>query len=274
MTSVLHRRTVSVFQGHDVPPKRARIYHALNRANARLAIFDSDDDYAAFERVLHQAVARFGTRLLAYCPLPGGYHLLLWPREDGDLSTSMRWPTMTHTQRAGLPVTERPAPDICIGASTSRTRCSRGRAFSHSVRLGRTDALRANLVEHRGQWKWGSPSARRAKDRAKRPTLMPWPIERPHDWTARVNRPFGPKKHGGDASQHAARSTVRIGAVAGRGSGQARSQGRLLRPRGRPRKQPNNGSRPVFCPISRQFPIDSSHFHRVRSASFVFPLFP
>ena len=33
-------------------------YHALNRAVARLAIFDGDDDYAAFERVLAQAVAR------------------------------------------------------------------------------------------------------------------------------------------------------------------------------------------------------------------------
>ena len=71
-------------------PRRAAegglIYHALNRANVRLAIFDSDDDYAAFERVLIQAITRFDMRLLAYCLMPNHFHLLLWPREDGDLS--------------------------------------------------------------------------------------------------------------------------------------------------------------------------------------------
>ena len=84
-------------------PRRAAegdlIYHALNRANARLALFDNEDDYAAFERVLQQAVARFDMRLLSYCLMPDHFHLLLWPREDGDLSTFMRWLTMTHTRR-------------------------------------------------------------------------------------------------------------------------------------------------------------------------------
>ncbi len=75
------------------------IYHALNRANFRSAIFDDDEDYAAFERVLAQAVARHDMRLLAYCLMPDHFHLVLWPREDGDLSQFMRWLTLTHTQR-------------------------------------------------------------------------------------------------------------------------------------------------------------------------------
>jgi putative transposase len=75
------------------------IYHALNRANARLTIFDSGDDYAAFEKVLAQAVTRHDMRLLAYCLMPNHFHVLLWPREDGDLSRFMRWLTLTHTQR-------------------------------------------------------------------------------------------------------------------------------------------------------------------------------
>ena len=48
------------------------VYHTLNQANARLAIFDADDDYAAFERVLAQAVARHDMRLLAYGPVACG----------------------------------------------------------------------------------------------------------------------------------------------------------------------------------------------------------
>jgi putative transposase len=40
-------------------PKRAAdgglIYHVLNRANARMPIFEKPEDYAAFERVLEEA---------------------------------------------------------------------------------------------------------------------------------------------------------------------------------------------------------------------------
>ena len=109
-------------------PRRAAegglIYHVLYRANARLAIFDNDDDYAAFERVLQQAVARFDMRLLIYGLMPDHFHLLLWPRGDGDLSTLMHWLTMTHTQR-WHPITGRPAPATCIRAGTSHSQCSR-----------------------------------------------------------------------------------------------------------------------------------------------------
>ena len=46
------------------------IYHVLNRANARLPIFEKDADYEAFERILEQAIERTGTRLLSYCLMP------------------------------------------------------------------------------------------------------------------------------------------------------------------------------------------------------------
>jgi putative transposase len=41
------------------------VYHVLNRANARMTIFEKPDDYAAFERVLEEAIERTKTRLLA-----------------------------------------------------------------------------------------------------------------------------------------------------------------------------------------------------------------
>ena len=48
------------------------IYHVLNRANARMTIFEKPEDYAAFERVLEEAVERTKTRLLAYCVMFNG----------------------------------------------------------------------------------------------------------------------------------------------------------------------------------------------------------
>jgi putative transposase len=62
------------------------VYHVLNRANARVAIFDNDGDYEAFERILVDAVARTGARLLSYCVMPNHWHLVVWPRKDGELS--------------------------------------------------------------------------------------------------------------------------------------------------------------------------------------------
>ena len=74
-------------------------YHVLNRANAQMRIFDKPKDYKAFEKILGQAVQGVKMRLLAYSILPNHWHLVVWPREDGDLSTFVGWLELTHTQR-------------------------------------------------------------------------------------------------------------------------------------------------------------------------------
>ncbi len=68
----------------DMPrPRRAAesglIYRALNRANARLAIFQTDEDYAAFQRVLAESAVpiTFGCWLTAL--IPNHFHVLRWP---------------------------------------------------------------------------------------------------------------------------------------------------------------------------------------------------
>ena len=75
------------------------VYHVLNRANASMTIFENSDAFAAFERALAQAHEKVPMRTIAYCLMPNHWHLVLWPRRDGDLSAFMRWLTMTHTQR-------------------------------------------------------------------------------------------------------------------------------------------------------------------------------
>ena len=75
------------------------VYHVLNRANARLTLFAKPADYEAFELVLAAALRRYQMRLLAYCVMPNHWHLVVWPRQDGDLSRFTGWLTLTHTQR-------------------------------------------------------------------------------------------------------------------------------------------------------------------------------
>jgi putative transposase len=214
------------------------IYHALNRATARLAIFETDEDYAAFERVLAQAVARHDMRLLAYCIMPNHFHLLLWPREDGDLSRFMRWLTMTHTQRWHAHHRTAGTGHLYQGRFKSFPVQS-DEHFLIVCRYVERNALRAGLVDRAEDWRWGSLGARRAKGDPDRPALTPWPIDRPRDWTARVNRPFGPRE------EEAVLRSIRRGQPFGSGPWRTRVATRLglestFRPRGRPRKQPED----------------------------------
>ena len=86
-------------------PRRARtacggiVYHVLNRAAGRMRLFARDRDYEAFERTLEQAHQRHPLPILDWCLMPNHWHLVLWPRRDGELSAFMFWLTMTHTQR-------------------------------------------------------------------------------------------------------------------------------------------------------------------------------
>jgi putative transposase len=76
------------------------VYHVLNRGNGRRTVFFKDGDYEAFERILGEALEHVpGMRLLAYTLMPNHWHLVLWPRRDGELSDFGHWLTLTHTQR-------------------------------------------------------------------------------------------------------------------------------------------------------------------------------
>jgi len=61
--------------------------------------FEKPADYEAFQRILAGGLERYDMRLLAYCMMPNHWHLLVWPKGDGDLSRFMAWVTLTHTQR-------------------------------------------------------------------------------------------------------------------------------------------------------------------------------
>ncbi len=67
--AVLDTPLVILYSHNMARPRRAAegglIDHTLNRANARLAIFQTDEDYAAFQRVLAEAVVRHHMGLLA-----------------------------------------------------------------------------------------------------------------------------------------------------------------------------------------------------------------
>ena len=66
-------------------------YRVLNRGQARNEVFHKPEDYAAFVKLLGEANQRVSMRLLADCLMPNHFHLVLWPRHDGEPGTRDRF---------------------------------------------------------------------------------------------------------------------------------------------------------------------------------------
>ena len=219
-------------------------YHVLNRGNGRMTLFEDADDYAAFERVLAEAVQRTGMRLCAYCVMPNHWHLVVWPRRDGELSEFVGWLTLTHTQRWHAHRGTAGGGHVYQGRFKSFP-IERDDHFLTVCRYVERNALRAGLVEagsggsggRAEDWPWSSLwlSTYGAPADGEAPELSDWPVDRPRGWAARVNRPQT------DAELAALRRSVERGCPFGGAAWVKRTASRLgldttLRPRGRPRK--------------------------------------
>jgi putative transposase len=211
------------------------VYHVLNRGHGRTRIFRDDDDYAAFERVLAEAVERFaGVRLCAYCLMPNHWHLVLWPREDGQLSRFVGWLTLTHTQRWNAHRRGTGGGHVYQGRYKSFP-IQRDDHFLTVCRYVERNALRAGRVDRAEDWPWSSLWLwRHPGEYEDVPALSRWPVERPRRWAYHVNRPQTA------AELEALRRSVNRGSPYGGPSWVRRTARELnlettLRPRGRPK---------------------------------------
>jgi putative transposase len=175
-------------------PRRPRLaipgiaYHVLNRRVGRLPLFEKPSDYSAFEKVLQEAYKRTGFRLTAYCLMPNHWHLILWPRTDGELSEVMRWITVTHTQRWHAHRKSSGTGPVYQGRFKSFP-VQTDDHFLTVAKYVERNALRAKLVGRAEHWKWSS--LHRSAQKKPRPPefLSEWPMERPKRWIELVNEP-------------------------------------------------------------------------------------
>jgi putative transposase len=208
------------------------VYHVLNRAVGRARLFRKPADYAAFETIVRQAWERSAMRLVSYAVMPNHWHLVVWPRNDGELSTWAQWLTVTHVRR-------RHAHHHTAG--TGPVYQGRFKSFpvqedDHYLTVCRyveRNPLRANLVARAEDWRWSSLWHR------VHATQVPWltdgPLALPAHWTEYVNRTET------EAELAALRRSVVRGAPFGEDAWQARTATALglqsaLRRRGRPKK--------------------------------------
>ena len=227
------------------------VYRVLDRAVARLAIFEQDGDYAAFVKVFVEAHQRQEAArakgdagridVLAWCLMPDHWHLVLRPELGGELSTFMRWLTMTHAQRWHARRRSAGTGPLYQGRFKSFPVEGDGPHLPTVAAYVGRNPVRAGLAERPDDWPWSSVRARSAGVGAHGPPLLPpssWPGRHAYDtasWLEEVARPQSA------ADEAAVASSLRRGRPFGGDAWTTRVAGRLalthtLRGRGRPPK--------------------------------------
>ena len=209
------------------------MYHALNRGNARAAVFHKDADYEAFERVIAEGLELYDVQLYCYQLMPNHWHLVLRPNRDGEMSRFLRWITATHTMRYHAHYHTSGAGHVYQGRFKSFP-IQDDAHFLTVCRYVERNARRAGLVERAEDWRWGS-LWRWLQPHPLAPVLLsPWPIPRLPNWVEKVNEPLT------DRDLSAVRRATHRGAPFGEESWAKSTVERLrldstIRPRGRPR---------------------------------------
>lgn len=209
------------------------VYHVLNRGNERQQIFHKQGDARAFLQLLREAKQRVPMRILGWCLMNNHWHLVLWPREDGDLSAFMAWRSNAHVRRYRQHYHNNGNGHVYQGRFKSFA-VREDDHFLAVLRYVEANALRAGLVRRAQDWPWSSLHHWLHGDALG--LLDAWPIERPGNWVESVN----------DLLPEAELSRVRTSVTRGRPLGPEdwvrRTATTLgldftLRGRGRPRKK-------------------------------------
>jgi putative transposase len=215
------------------------VYHIINRSNGRLTIFESKEDYQALELILQEGIEKFDMRLLAYAVMPNHWHLLLYPRKDGDLSRFMGWFTNTHTRRYHVKTQTIGGGHLYQGRYKSFLVDDDNHLLT-VIKYVERNPVRAKLSKTPESWKWGSAYRRISGTKKEKQLLAPSPTPLPHGYRSWVNTPESSE------SLDAIRKSVNKGIPYGRESWRDRmitkfSLDQVLRTPGRPKKEKNGG---------------------------------
>jgi putative transposase len=220
-------------------PRQARnapgglVYHVLNRANGRLRLFKKEEDFLAFERVLKLAHEQVPIRILSWCMMSNHWHLVLWPREDGELTAFMRKLTQTHAQRWKTAHNAVGHGHLYQG----RFKSFPVQEDDHLLSLLRyvdRNPLRAGIVKKAHDWRWGSYHVRRKRRHDLSGILSDGPIDLPADWPRWVHEPQS-KEQETSMSEHITRGRPLGAAQWTSETAQRLGLEHSLRPPGRPR---------------------------------------
>ena len=174
-------------------PRRAPgglIYHVLNRGAGRQQLFDGPADYAAFLRAFAEVLEHDPIPVLGFCLMANHWHLVLWPKRDGQLARFMQRLTITHVRRW----VEHRRRVGWGGVYQGRYKSFPVQDDAHLttvLRYVERNPVRAGLARRAEGWRWSSLGQLRDGPDPQIPhiPIAPWPVARRRDWAEWVNRP-------------------------------------------------------------------------------------
>lgn len=164
------------------------VYHVINRSNGRVTIFEEEWMYQDFEYLLNEMRKQFDMRILAYTLMPNHWHLLLYPRKDGELSRSLAWLGTTHTRRYHTQTETIGGGHLYQGRYKSFL-VQRDTHLLTVLKYIERNPVRARLKKRAEDWRWGS-AYRRINGKSKEKKLLAeLPVDLPRNYRNWINEP-------------------------------------------------------------------------------------
>jgi putative transposase len=162
------------------------VYHVLNRANGKAQMFRSAEEYRDFEYLLNEIKETFDMRILAYVIMPNHWHLLLYPKQDGDVGRSLHWLTTSHVRRHHARKGTVGHGHLYQGTYKSFI-VKDDRHLLTVLKYIERNPARAKLVKKAEEWRWGSAYRRIRGTKKERQLLAESPTPVPRDYGSWVN---------------------------------------------------------------------------------------
>jgi putative transposase len=156
-----------------------------------MKLFRGNEDYAAFLRVLSETMEQIPMRVCGYCLMGTHWHLILWPRKEGELARFMQRLTITHVRR-WVEHRHRVGMGSVYQGRYKSFVVQDDPHLSTLARYVARNPLRANLVDRAEQWRWSSLGQAFFEPTVKIPRidLTPLPLTGVReDWLEWVNLP-------------------------------------------------------------------------------------
>jgi putative transposase len=127
----------------------------INRANGRFQIFDKVEDYQLFEQLLLETKELFDMRIIAYELMPNHWHLVLYPKNDGDLGAFMHRLSNAHTRKVHAQTNTNGSGHLYQGRYKSFF-VDTGNYLLALIKYTERNSVRAKLAIRCEDWQWGS----------------------------------------------------------------------------------------------------------------------
>ncbi len=175
-------------------PRTARVdvggevYHVINRANGRAMIFSEPQHYKLFENLLRETKELVDMRILGYVLMPNHWHLVLHPKNDGDLGTFMHRLTNAHTRKVHAATNTNGSGHLYQGRYKSFLVDTDSYLLT-LIKYVERNPVRARLAKQCENWQWGSAWRRINGTKEQVKLLDPGPTPFPRGYRSWINSP-------------------------------------------------------------------------------------